>query len=142
MLSRPDHADTVLTLDADPVLPGVYRGLATAIPDGEYAVRVSAIGLPKEAMQISSRFVVHASESIEMQESSINSSVLRRAAEISGGKYIPENQLDTLVDVLKPLSHGRIVENELPLWQSYWWFVPIVSVLSIEWWLRKKAGLL
>ena len=142
ILSRPDHADTVLTLDTDPVLPGVYRGLATALADGEYLVRVSAVGLPKEAMQLSTQFVVQASESIEMQETSINSNVLRKVAEISGGRYILENQMDTLVDVLKPLSQGRIVQNELSLWQSYWWFLPIVSVLSVEWWLRKKAGLL
>lgn len=142
ILSSPDRADTVVSMDADPVLPGVYRGLVTALTDGEYSVRVSTTGLPKEAMQISTRFVVQASESIEMQETSINAPVLRKTAEISGGRYIPENQMDTLVDVLKPLSQGRIVQNELSLWQSYWWFLPIVSVLSIEWWLRKKAGLL
>jgi len=142
VLSRLNSPDTVLSMTADPILPGVYRGVATAIGDGEYRVRVSAIGLPKDAMQLSTQFVVKASESVEMQETSINSSVLRKVAEISGGQYIPENQLETLVDVLKPLSKGRIVQNELSLWQSYWWFIPVVCVLSIEWWLRKKAGLL
>ncbi len=142
ILSSPDRVDTVVSMDADPLLPGVYRCVATALPDGEYSVRVSTAGLPKEAMEISTRFVVQASESIEMQETSINATVLRKTAEISGGRYIPENQMDTLVDVLKPLSQGRIVQSELSLWQSYWWFLPIVGVLSIEWWLRKKAGLL
>jgi hypothetical protein len=28
------------------------------------------------------------------------------------------------------------------LWQSWWWFIPIVLLLTLEWILRKRAGML
>jgi len=40
------------------------------------------------------------------------------------------------------MSKGRIEESETILWQSWWWFVPIVGLLTIEWILRKRSGLI
>jgi hypothetical protein len=36
----------------------------------------------------------------------------------------------------------EFVESDTVLWQSYWWFVPIVLLLTIEWIIRERAGLL
>ena len=33
-------------------------------------------------------------------------------------------------------------EGDTPLWDSYWWFAVILTLLTIEWGLRKRAGLL
>ena len=40
------------------------------------------------------------------------------------------------------MSEGRVIESDTVLWQSYWWFLPIVALLTIEWIIRKRAGLL
>ena len=63
-------------------------------------------------------------------------------SEFSGGTYLREEQIDRLNDLLKPVSSGRLVKNEIALWQSYWWFVPIVFLLGLELFLRKRAGML
>jgi hypothetical protein len=34
-----------------------------------------------------------------------------------------------------------VVETETVLWQSYWWFSAVLSLLTIEWILRKRLGL-
>jgi hypothetical protein len=39
-------------------------------------------------------------------------------------------------------SSSRLVENNRQLWQSYWWFIPLIALLAAEWWFRKKAGLI
>ncbi len=60
----------------------------------------------------------------------------------SGGQYFREENIDRLADALAPLSHGRVIESETVLWQSYWWFIPLVLILGGEWFLRKRAGML
>ena len=63
-------------------------------------------------------------------------------ADLSGGKFLPEEQVGQLNEILKPVSSGRIITSELVLWQSYWWFVPIFMLLAVELFLRKRAGML
>jgi hypothetical protein len=40
------------------------------------------------------------------------------------------------------LSTGQVIESDTVLWQSWWWFLPIVLLLTIEWILRKRFGML
>ncbi|MBT7923203.1 MAG: hypothetical protein HN627_03005, partial [Opitutae bacterium] len=63
-------------------------------------------------------------------------------AKLSGGSYLREEQMGRLNDLLKPISSGRLVKKEIALWQSYWWFVPIILLLGLELFLRKRAGML
>jgi hypothetical protein len=53
-----------------------------------------------------------------------------------------EENLNRLVDMLAPLSKGRVIESSTALGQSYWWFMPIIGLLTAEWILRKRAGLI
>ena len=71
-----------------------------------------------------------------------NEELLKQMADLSGGQFFPEEQIDQLNEILKPISSGRVVTSELALWQSYWWFVPIFLLLAVELFLRKRAGLL
>ncbi len=47
-----------------------------------------------------------------------------------------------LVERLSPLSQGKVVESETLLWQSDWWFGAVLLLLTAEWVLRKRAGML
>ena len=67
---------------------------------------------------------------------------LRDVAKLSGGSYLREEQIGRLNDLLKPISSGRLVKKEIALWQSYWWFLPIILLLGLELFLRKRAGML
>jgi hypothetical protein len=35
-----------------------------------------------------------------------------------------------------------VVEGDTVLWQSYWWFLPIILLLTAEWIIRKRVGML
>ena len=63
-------------------------------------------------------------------------------AQISGGAFFREEDAGRVATLLKPLSQGKVVENEIVLWQSWWWFVPVILLFTLEWILRKQAGLL
>jgi hypothetical protein len=67
---------------------------------------------------------------------------MQEVAKLSGGTYLREEQIGRLNDLLKPISSGKLVTKEIALWQSYWWFIPIVLILGLELFLRKRAGML
>ncbi|MEQ9407955.1 MAG: hypothetical protein RIK87_09530 [Fuerstiella sp.] len=131
-----------VTLDADPTVPGIYRGRSAALPQGDYEVSVRAAGFSESVLKARTQFVVRAPESNERAETAANEELLKQMAEASGGRYLREEQMGELPDLLSPLSSGRVVESESLLWQSYWWFAAIVMLLTAEWLLRKRAGLL
>ena len=131
-----------VSLTADPDVPGIYRSRTGALPGGEYEVSVRAAGYSDSALKARSQFVVLPSESGEMVQTIANETLLQQMAAASGGGYLREEQLHRLPGLLSPLSSGRVIESDTLIWQSYWWFTAIVILLSTEWVLRKRAGLL
>jgi hypothetical protein len=142
MVERPGDSPIMVAMTPDPQILGVYRGTANQLPPGDYQVSVSATGVPKELLTLTTSFRVLAAPSIELNEKSMNVTGLQQLAEVSGGRFLFEDELPKLVDELQPFSRGQIIESETLLWQSYYWFVPVIVLLSIEWWLRKSAGLI
>ena len=93
-------------------------------------------------MKARTSFVVLAPEGGELREIACNGDLLEGMALASGGRFLREEQIGRLPELLSPLSSGRVVESDTLVWQSYWWFAAIVGLLAIEWTLRKRAGLL
>jgi hypothetical protein len=56
--------------------------------------------------------------------------------------YVPENDLQKLWDRMDLSQRSKLIESDRLLWQSYWWFVPILTLVALEWWFRKKGGLI
>ncbi|MEJ7592522.1 MAG: VWA domain-containing protein [Planctomycetaceae bacterium] len=133
---------STVSLNADNDVPGIYRGRSGALPEGEYEVSVRASGYSESALKARSRFVVLPPESGEMTQTAANEQLLKQMALASGGVFLREEDMDRLPELLSPLSSGRVVESETLIWQSYWWFASIVMLLTVEWVLRKRAGLL
>ena len=71
-----------------------------------------------------------------------NEALLKQIAEASSGLFLREEDAAMLPELLDPLSSGRVVESDTLLWQSYWWFAAIILLLTVEWALRKRSGLL
>lgn len=133
---------STVSLDLDDDLPGLYRGNTGALSEGAYEVSVRASGFSQEALKARSQFTVAAADSGELNATACNESLLKQMATESGGTYLREEQLGQLSKLLSPLSNGRVVESDTVLWQSYWWFSAILLLLTVEWFLRKRAGLL
>jgi uncharacterized membrane protein len=133
---------STVSLTADPEVPGIYRSRTGALSGGEYEVSVRAAGYSESVLKARSRFVVLPPESGEMEQTVADENLLKQMAAASGGKYLREEQLSRLPELLSPLSSGRVVESDTLIWQSYWWFAAVVILLTVEWMLRKRAGLL
>ena len=67
--------------------------------------------------------------------------LMAQLAKAADGAYLREEHARRVLERLAPLSRGRVEESDTALWQSWWWFIPLVGLLTAEWILRKRAGL-
>lgn len=142
LLWKEGRVVSTVGLTPDPDQPGIYRGKTEALSEGEYQVSVRASGFSDDVLKARGEFVVLPAESGELDDTACNELLLKQMAAESGGTYLREEQIGQLPKLLSPLSRGRVVESDTLLWQTYWWFSAIVLLLTLEWFLRKRAGLL
>ena len=135
------HVSTV-TLNGDQDVPGIYRGDSGALNAGDYEVSVRASGFSDGAFKARSQFVVEPANAGEMQQTAANETLLKEMAAASGGQFLREEEIKHLPEILEPLSNGYVVESDTLLWQSYFWFGEMIALLTTEWILRKRIGLL
>ncbi len=136
-----DQVIATVPLSADDPARGTYDGSTPPLESGRYEVKVRASGFDSAALQASTPIWVASRESAEFERVSLDRDTVAQLAEAGGGVYVHESSAERLLEELKPLSTGRIVESDYVLWQSYYWFTAVLVLLALEWWLRKRAGL-
>ena len=140
LLFRDGKLFGTMPLKADPQ-SFTFRGESAPLEPGDYEVRVKVPGIPEDAILAHTAFTVVANPFGELGLLHCDELLLRQMAGDSGGAYYREEDMHRLVEALSPYSDGRTLTTELPLWQSYWWFVPIILLLTAEWIIRRKLGL-
>ncbi|MEO6785621.1 MAG: hypothetical protein ABI318_05760, partial [Chthoniobacteraceae bacterium] len=128
----------VATITLTPDEGGLYRGRTAALDSGSYEIAVDTAAVPAEQLKARTQFTVIPRENVERTLLSLNEDLLRQVSLAGGGEYLREEQGDALVEKLAPLSSGQVIESDTVLWQSWWWFIPIVLLLTLEWILRKR----
>jgi hypothetical protein len=141
-LFRGGQRVAVIPLAADEAEGGVYRGRTAPLAEGDYEVRVRVEGLPESDLKARTAFRVEPEAVNELAELHCDEELLRQMAALSGGEYFREEDAGRLVERLQPLSRGKVVESQTLLWQSGWWFGAVLTLLAVEWVLRKRAGML
>lgn len=139
---RDGRVAATVSLTPDEHVPGIYRGRVTGLSRGEYEVSVQVAGYGADALRARSRFAVIGETALELREGSVNAGLLRELATVGGGEFLREADLQRLPEILSVYSNGRIVESDSLLWQSYWWFSAMLLLLTCEWLLRRRAGLM
>jgi hypothetical protein len=132
----------VATIPLSPDEGGLYRGKTAALEAGNYEMAIDTAAVPEGELKAKTQFKVTARESLERTMLALNEELLRQVSTASGGEYYREEKADDLLAKLAPLSSGQVIESDTVLWQSWWWFLPIVILLTVEWIIRKRAGML
>ena len=96
----------------------------------------------RDRIKVRTEFKVEAQQKIERTLLSVNEDLLRQISLTSGGRYFREEQADQLVKLLEPMAAGNIKESETPLLESKAWFALLVLLLTTEWLIRKRVGML
>jgi hypothetical protein len=121
---------------------GFFSGKSPPLGEGNYELTVESAGLSIESKAIRAPFVVRAEAPNELAEVTQNEALLRQIASESKGRYLPEESIRLLKDLLAPWKDGESRLVEIPIWQGLPWFCVVILLLSTEGWLRKRLGLI
>lgn len=121
---------------------GLFRGRTAPLEPGAYEVAIESAAIPESQLKARTSFKVEPRETGELTQLAANEELLRQMAKASNGEYFREENFSQVLAKIAPLSQGRVIETDTVLWQDWSWFMPIVGFLTIEWILRKRAGLL
>ena len=142
LLYREGKKVATVKLAGDENAAGLFQGVVGSLAGGSYEVRVRAEGAPEPDGSVKTEFKVQPREAGELAVLNANEDLLRQVAGQSGGEFFREEEIAELPNRLEPLSRERVFESDTALWQSWWWFAPLVALLTLEWALRKWTGML
>lgn len=135
----PDGVRQPLPLDRSHERAGVLAGTLEPTRPGAYTVRLETPDLVPTSQE--TRFCVY-DYSIERIHTSADPVAMRELSESSGGRALPPNDPNAL---LRLLDEGRPRLEERPelsfIWDRPWVFGLLVSLLTLEWFLRRRLGL-
>jgi len=119
-----------------------YQLNAGFLPADEYTYQAKTT-LGKAKFNEVGQFLVE-EINIELMQTAANHQLLFNMAKISGGEMIYPNQINSLKDILTKNEKIKTVSYEEKSYESLinlkWIFFLIISLLSLEWFLRKRNG--
>jgi len=113
----------------------------TVLP-GDYWVRVSARrnGQPVGTFDATTRFIVDARD-LELDYPSADYDFLKQLSSITGGVSLKPEEVDGLLERLKESKSNLTRVQSITLWDRLELLLLFVGLMSLEWFLRKKRGL-
>jgi hypothetical protein len=142
----PEGEPGLVTAKADST-EGEYTGEYTPTREGSYRVEAEAnLGgkpLGKDRSSFSAAFLYG-----ETDDGRPRTELLQAIAESSQGFYFPiadwnAKAIEQIAAKLEQHAPSQIVERrQTQLWSTLWTFLPILLLLCVEWWMRRKWGLL
>lgn len=121
---------------------GQYRFTIKHDGEGYYIVKVLA---KKENDEIGQDYAVFniALENKEFKDPSIRRDILAKLAEVSGGKHfdLPATNIREKFSIENPPIVKLVGKRQISLWDNGYIFMMILTIVSLEWWIRKRWGL-
>ena len=120
---------------------GDYTATLRALPPGKYSFEGRVFRDSREIGSKAGEFLV---EEFSMEDSDLktNFDLLRRIADLSGGRYYEQAEIENLADDLDLTEKEEQKTKEIQLWNHPLLLALFVLCLSIEWAIRKRSQLL
>ncbi len=111
----------------------------TGIP-GEYTVSVTATRNGQALGRDSARFEVYQDDR-EQENPAADRALLRQIAEITGGRSLAPEKLQDYLEALDGTTYTQSEsQTEHRIWDNWPFFLVFTTLLTLEWWLRKRHG--
>jgi hypothetical protein len=140
VLEREGQKNQRIKLDRNPTSRGVFEGALADLVDGRYHVWVASPSVAPQAP--SADFIVSAPPG-ELERVQMDADELNRAAAETRGRFYRISEVDRLLGDLPP-GHQVPIETLPPvaLWNKWWVLAAFVGLITTEWILRKRKGML
>jgi uncharacterized membrane protein len=109
---------------------------------GDYAIEVSASRKGESLGNTRARFLVF-EQDLELDNAAADAPTMESLAAMTGGQSLPPEQLSALIKRLTENTQHLDVQQETKktFWDTWPFFLAVVILLGIEWFLRKRWGL-
>jgi uncharacterized membrane protein len=119
---------------------GRFTGTARVPEPGLYRVQLEAHD-GSTSLGTVDRWVYVGGTNREFADPRLNVALLTRVARLSGGRYVPATDVESIVPDLKAAAPPVGQPEQYELWHQPWVFVLVIGLLAAEWTLRRRAGL-
>ncbi len=136
----PDGARRGLSLvRQDEQMAGSFRDAQTA---GDYVIEVAATQKDQPLGSARARFLVF-QQDLELDNAAADAPTMESLAAMTGGQSLAPEQLPELIQRLTDETQHLEVRQETKktFWDTWPFFLTIVCLLGVEWYLRKRWGL-
>ena len=124
---------------------GRFEGAFDALPEGDYTYTARAAAGGRQLGEEHGSFSV-GGLNVEYLETKANKLLLQQVAARTGGRYLERNELGRLAQDLSSLPGFRprdvSLARQFELWNTTWMLGIVVVLFAVEWFLRKKHGML
>ena len=135
-----DVSDVAMEWDIDE--DGVYRSQITADAEGIYRVLVDVASAAGTGMETEKKAAFVVTPSLrEFNNAGLDSGMLGRIAEASGGRYYGLPQIRQLVDEIEHVPGAYSQEVQEDLWDKPFLLVLLIALMSLDWMARRYRGL-
>ena len=135
-----DVSDVAMEWDIDE--DGVYRSQITADAEGIYQVLVDVASAAGTGMETEKKAAFVVTPSLrEFNNAGLDSGMLGRIAEASGGRYYGLPQIRQLVDEIEHVPGAYSQEVQEDLWDKPFLLVLLIALMSLDWMARRYRGL-
>lgn len=128
-----------------PIGNGRYEGVLEGLVQGDYTFTAGATQDAQSLGEDRGRFSVGELD-LEFQDTRMNAQLLRQLAARSGGAFFLPSQLQELRRALEALPSFTPRElrttEEFELWNWKYMLALVVLLLAVEWFVRKRSGML
>lgn len=124
---------------------GRYYGLVEGLAQGEYKFTADVTLGSRKFGSDGGRFSI-GELSVEYQNLKQNAELLKTISSRTNGKYYNSTDVSLLIEEItrnkKFVSKPVVLRSEFHLWNWYWLLSVAIFFLAVEWFLRKRFGLL
>jgi hypothetical protein len=138
-------ANETLNIVLSPIGNGRYFGAIESLPAGDHTFSGTAKLGNNILGKDDGRFSVGETPA-EYMNLRMNASLLRNIAYLSGGKFYTQDNVESILDDIKNHKNYKarpVTErSEFTLWSQPWLMITALLLLSVEWFIRKRSGML
>ncbi|MCA9020750.1 MAG: hypothetical protein KDA74_11440, partial [Planctomycetaceae bacterium] len=139
--SEPDKVIASLELLNQKNQPLLQEANLPALSEGEYLLKLQTTPPIAGEKEITTPLFVHGVKTIELGNLTSNPQLLTEMAESSGGKLLTPQTINELMELLPSLKQETTKQDEISVWDHWFFLILIMGILTVEWAIRKLNGL-
>jgi hypothetical protein len=152
---KPEEVVATIPLTRKAAQPRAFDGIVRDLPEGDYEIELAIPGLDTQKLlpdsepganpatkPLRSPFAIRPTTSREFLDLEVNEELLRSLASLTDGKVYTPVDAAELIDTLekKMVVHVDPPQDH-PLYLGWWPLAVLLGLLTLEWLVRKSAGL-